>query len=174
MSFEPNPTALAEARHRMAGDRAWTGEEVAVGREAGREVLSVYPATYFASLRPMSSWGTTTWRQEVVERRDVDVVTIDDVAGHYMHDRTSALLKVDTQGFDAEVLEGGRRTLADHVAVLQVEAAVGPTTYEGAPTLGDMVELIDRLEFDVTWIGPAALRPDGAVAEFDIVAQRRR
>jgi hypothetical protein len=83
-----------------------------------------------------------------------------------------ALLKIDTQGFDVDVIEGGRRTLADHVVALQVEVPIR-NLYEGAPSLPEMVELVHDLGFEVTWVSPVARRPDLRLDECDFVARRR-
>jgi FkbM family methyltransferase len=172
VSFEPDPHSMAAARQKMAGDAAWTGVPLALGRVTERRVLHVHARTDFSSFRPMTPYGAELWGQEVVREEEVDVARLDDVAGQYLSPGARVLLKVDTQGFDVDVIEGGRKTLEDHVVALQVEVPIR-NLYEDAPSLTEMVALVDDLGFDVTWISPVARRPDLRLDEVDFVARRR-
>jgi len=177
VSFEPDPTALAEAQRTMHGDHDWSPVNLALGRDRGRRTLNVYSLSLYSSLRPLRSEARTEHGQTLIDKRDVDVACLDDVAPQYMGQHgpgsQKALLKVDTQGFDAEVLAGGRRTIEERVAILQVEVPMGTPIYTDAPSIGEMIDLVVELGFGVTWIGPCALRDDGSIVECDLVAVRR-
>lgn len=172
VSFEPDPPSLALARERMAGDAAWTGVPLALGRVSEKRVLHVHARSDFSSFRSMTDYGDELWGQEVVREVEVDVARLDDVADRYLSPGARVLLKVDTQGFDVDVIDGGRQTVADHVVALQVEVPIR-NLYEDAPSLPEMVDLVHDLGFDVTWISPVARRPDLRLDEVDFVARRR-
>jgi FkbM family methyltransferase len=172
VSFEPDPPSLAAARQRMANDAAWTGVPLALGREPEQRVLHVHARTEFSSFRPMTTYGEELWGQEVVRDVEVEVARLDDVADQYVPRGARVLLKVDTQGSDVDVIEGGRKTIADRVVALQVEVPIR-NLYEDSPSLPEMVDLIGDLGFDVTWISPVARRPDLRLDEVDFVARRR-
>lgn len=172
VSFEPEPQALQQARRRMEGDADWTGVQLALGREAGRQVLNVHSRSLFSSFLPMNEYGVGEYGGTIERLEDVEVARLDDVAAQYLSPDDRVLLKVDTQGYDVEVIDGGRKTIADNVVALQVEVPVR-NIYEGAPTLVEMVDLVDDLGFDVTWISPFSRRPDLRLVECDFVARRR-
>lgn len=172
VSFEPDPGSLQKARRRMDGDAKWTGVPLALGRDAGRKVLNVHSRSLYNSFLEMNEYGVAEYGGTVDRREEVEVARLDDVAKQYLASGDRALLKIDTQGFDVEVIEGGRTTIADNVVALQVEVPIR-NIYEGAPTLTDMVHLVDELGFDVTWISPFSRREDLRLVECDFVARRR-
>lgn len=105
-AFEPAGPAfesLSKVCAGQAGTRAWN---VGVGAEPGRLALNENSASVMSSFLPLGEHG---WG-EVVTRREVDVVTLDQFA----RDQGIAhidLLKSDTQGFDFQVLQGARGLL---------------------------------------------------------------
>lgn len=172
VSFEPEPEAMAQARRRMGGDAGWTGVPLALGREPGRLPLNVHARSAFTSFRSMNDFGVAEYGGEVLRTTEVEVARLDDVVGSYLSRHDRAMLKIDTQGYDLEVIAGARRTIADAVVALQVEVPIR-NIYEGAPNLVQMMEVIDELGFDLTWISPFASRPDLRLVECDFVARKR-
>ena len=172
VSFEPEPRSMQHARRRMEGDGMWTGVQLALGREPGHQVLNVHSRSLFSSFLEMNEYGVGEYGGSIERREDVEVARLDDVAGQYLSPEDRALLKIDTQGYDIEVIEGGRKTIAENVVALQVEVPIR-NIYEGAPTLAGMVDLVDELGFDITWISPFSRRPDLRLVECDFVARRR-
>lgn len=71
----------------------------------------------------------------------VTIQTLDAVAGRYLKDARAAFLKIDTQGFEWQVLDGARDTLP-HIKGILVELSLVPL-YEGQHLWR---EVIDRLE----------------------------
>jgi hypothetical protein len=78
------------------------------------------------------------------------VITLDDCQ-LFVRDKTT-FLKVDTQGFEQQVLDGARELLKSLVGV-QLEMSLAPL-YEGQP---DFVSLIDQMQksgFDIWALNP--------------------
>jgi len=174
VSFEPNGDDLEVATGRMTGDTNWRGEQFALGREAGRQQLNVTVRSNFSSFRTPRQTPMHRWATEVLRQEEVEVRRLDDVAGLYAPPDTPTLLKVDTQGFDLEVLAGARETIARQVVVLQIEAGVQEPVYEGVPSFAETVTAVRELGFELTWLSPVARSPSGALVECDLIAQRRR
>ena len=82
---------------------------------------------------------------EVPVRR-LDEVWDDHVAS------SGALLKVDTQGFDLEVLRGAAGCL-DHIDVVMTELPVN-AIYEGAPTPSELFSLMENAGFELFGLFP--------------------
>jgi hypothetical protein len=81
------------------------------------------------------------------------------------------LLKVDTQGFDLEVVEGAVKVL-DRVRALQLEVPA-KRVYDGMPPLPRTLERLDELGFEVTGMFPVTRDRDLLrVVEFDCVLRR--
>ena len=84
----------------------------------------------------------------------VDVRTLDSVFGELRksHSLNNPYLKLDTQGFDLEVIRGASSTLPN-VSALQTELTLLPI-YERAPLYPEMLDALRERGFDITAMFP--------------------
>jgi hypothetical protein len=104
----------------------------------------------------------------------VKVELLDDVADFAFDGLAAprAFLKLDTQGYDWHVIEGGKGMIGAHVLGMQIEIAVR-ALYAGVPLFPDNVRPFLALGFDVTGIFPLSHTPDLIAAiEYDLVLRR--
>ncbi len=78
--------------------------------------------------------------------------------------------QLDTQGFDMEVLEGGRDSLAT-VQALQTEASV-IGIYKGMPTYRETIRYLGERGFDLSGLYPVGRDSSLRLVEFDCVMIR--
>lgn len=105
--FEPLVENVAMVRKNCPGARV---SAVAVGREPGRTTLRVDPDGVMASAIP------TRWK---TGERDLEVITLDDYTREH-EPGAIALLKMDTEGMELDILDGAAETLArTHAAVME-------------------------------------------------------
>ncbi|MGR4880181.1 FkbM family methyltransferase [Streptomyces sp. LARHCF249] len=132
--FEPQPDALAELERRKGPHETYLPDALGDG---GAHTLHVAASSGMTSIfRPdpsrlglfngFSEWGRVREEVQVSTRRldDVDAVDAFD------------LLKIDIQGAELMVFQGGRRKLAEAVAV-HTEVSFVPL-YENQPVFGDV------------------------------------
>jgi FkbM family methyltransferase len=170
VSFEPVPANFERLREARAGDADWHAHEVALGGEDGELVLNVARDTALSSfLEPSGEPLTEALAVESRERvrvRTLDSLFDECVAGLV---EPRVFLKMDTQGWDREVLKGAGRTLP-RLAGLQSEVSVLPL-YEGMTDYLDAIRELQGLGFDLTGIYPVAY--DGIrIVELDVVLAR--
>ena len=104
LSFEPAPETMSAltATMRLNGlSPIVTLHQSAAGRENGTAKLNVGHICGHSSLLPIDD------KRETI---DVSVVVLDDIIG----DRQVDLIKIDVEGWELEVLEGLRKTLANN------------------------------------------------------------
>ena len=174
VSFEPVLPVFAALAKTASADGAWTVHRLALGASDGTAGLNVPRATDFASFLEPNEYSLATFdgatAVERVER--VPVRRLDGVADEYLPAGAAALfLKLDTQGWELEVLKGAEQTLA-RVAALQVELSLRPV-YEGSPRHYEVAAYLDRHGFDVTGFFPVARDDDLRLIETDCVMVRR-
>ncbi|MFJ6637098.1 FkbM family methyltransferase [Streptomyces sp. NPDC091376] len=141
--FEPQPDALAELQRRKGPHETYLPDSIGDGAP---HTLRVTATSGMTSLyRPDPNRlrlfnGFTEWGR-VREEVPVDTRKLDDV------DEVSAfdLLKVDIQGAELMVFQGGRQKLAEAVAV-HTEVSFVPL-YEDQPTFGDVDQQLRRQGF---------------------------
>jgi FkbM family methyltransferase len=122
ISFEPVKASFAELSAKARGDRGWEVRRCAVGRSSGQGSIQVSELSIFSSILPLSEVATLhDSRMTIDHAESVPVVTLDEtlagVAGN-------VLLKVDTQGYERQVLDGGRETLRWCLGVLMELPAI--------------------------------------------------
>ena len=117
---------------------------------------------------PIVSFEPVSRHVETVAVRTLDVV-LPVLQERLGFDRP--YLKLDTQGFDIEVLQGGRDSLAA-VRALQTEASV-IGIYKGMPGYVDTIRYLDERGFDITGLYPVSRDSSLRLVEFDCVMINR-
>jgi FkbM family methyltransferase len=110
VSFEPVESVYRVLAKKAAADGSWEAHHCGLGMEQGEAVIHVAELTVFSSILPSSGAAALHDHRTAIERTEtVPIETLDRVA----KDLTgSMLLKIDTQGYEKQVIEGGRQTLS--------------------------------------------------------------
>lgn len=143
VSFEPLSSAHGELMETSAGDTMWEAyPRCALGDHDGEVEINIAGNSQSSSILPMLESHRSAAPESVYQGKEVvPIKTLDAVAGQYLKDALAAFLKIDTQGFEWEVLNGARDTLPQIKGIL-VELSLVPL-YEGQHLWR---EVIDRLE----------------------------
>jgi FkbM family methyltransferase len=118
VSFEPQSGPFARLSEVAAGDDRWTVLNIGLGSSPGTAEINVSPQSGASSLLPMGSRhlemhpGTS-----YVGTEEIRVETLDSQAAQYLEAASVVGLKLDVQGYEAEVLAGGRELLRRAVVV---------------------------------------------------------
>lgn len=168
-SFEP----VAASYHRLAAtarhDATWQVHHVALGRTFDTMEIHVPAAGNLASFRRLADAPSTLTRGSLaMVTETVRVETLARIGASMPGARS--FLKLDTQGFDLEVIEGAGSFL-ERVALLQTEVSVLPM-YEGAPTLCDVLPRLHELGFTPTAFVPVFRDEQARMREVDCILVR--
>ena len=155
VSFEPLAAAHAALGRKAALHTRWTAHpRAAVGAAPGEVTIHVAANSVSSSILPMlQSHLDAAAGSHTVGSEAVSVIRLDDVAAGYLQDSNAAMLKIDTQGFEWEVLDGAAQTLENVVAV-QLELSLVPL-YGGQRLWRDYVDRMERLGFQLYFAYPA-------------------
>lgn len=172
VSFEPVAESFARLGEARRGDPEWLAYNVALGSESGRAEINVAHDTGLSSFLEPSGEPLTAAlaveARETVEVRTLDALLEECVAGL---DEPGVFLKMDTQGWDREVLRGAEESLP-RILGLQSEVSVLPL-YEGMTSYLEAIRDLQKLGFDLTGVYPVAY--EGIrVVELDVVLARSR
>lgn len=175
VSFEPVGHHVELLRERARADGAWHIEGYALGAKDGNLPINVMVADQFSSfLEPDNSRvGAYDGLNVPCHVENVQVRTLD-VVMPALQERLRferPYLKLDTQGFDIEVLQGAHDSLPD-VRGLQTEASV-IGIYKGMPGYMDTLRYLDERGFDVTGFYPVSRDSSLRLVEFDCVMINR-
>lgn len=170
-SFEPIAAIHATLAARAAGDPLWTTLRTAVGAVPGEATINVSDLDVFSSLRvPTPTVLAFDPRSAAVRTEQVPVAALDALVG--ADPALAPFLKVDTQGYEREVLAGAERTL-ERATGLLLELSMADL-YEGAWRFPEAIDTIDRLGFVPAQMRMNTPMRDGVSAlEFDCLFRRK-
>lgn len=148
VSFEPLADAHGALERRAAGDAGWhiaprmalgaSDGAIEIERSAESDMSSILPQNTL--LRRISPSSGVKGRERVPLRR------LDVAAGDHVGPSDVPFLKIDTQGYEPEVLDGAK-TLLPRLAGVQLELALVPC-YEGERDFRSMIDLLGHLGFE--------------------------
>ena len=171
ISFEPVPHNVALLRERAASDQRWVIQGYALGSEDAALPMNVMKPDFLSSFRrPDDSKVRLYTEREVLDHVEaVEVRRLDPVLAELRrsHPLTNPYLKLDTQGFDLEVIRGAPSTLPT-VRALQTELSVRPF-YQNAPSYREMLDALTERGFEMTALFPVGRDDQLRVIEFDCV-----
>ena len=148
VSFEPQAGAHAALARRAGADPAWrVAPPVALGARDDQIELEVSAESDMSSVLPQTALlRRVSPSSAVVRKETVPLSRLDEVAGSYLQPDDRVFLKIDTQGYGAEVLAGAERLL-DRLAGVQLELSLVPL-YEGERDFRAMLDDLAALGFE--------------------------
>jgi len=174
VSFEPVKAAYDVAAAHSRSDARWEVENLALGGNAGTSLIHVAANdAQSSSLLPMlARHEEAAPHAKYVDAQEVLVRRLDDALPTPWLGSTRAFLKIDTQGYESEVLLGAPQLLSGAVQGLQVELSLVPL-YEEGPLYLDLIELLATRGFRMAQVIPGFSDPvTGEMLQFDGVFVR--
>ena len=174
VSFEPVAATFERLSDAAEGDPAWIVHHLALGRVAATQRINLTTGTTFSSFLEPNATATRLWPQwtQTPADEEVEIARLDEVLasaiGGFMADRI--FLKLDTQGYDLEVLAGAAGVL-DRVVAIQSELSLQPI-YEGAPTYLVALAAFRDAGFAFTVFYRVTRDPAWRIVEYDAVMIR--
>lgn len=172
VSFEPIAEVCQRLRAHFAGDPRWQLRDFALGSMDGSAEIRIGAQSATSSLLAPSEYlvqqaaGARSVRTEKVRVARMDTVFEPAWEGRRIW------LKLDTQGFEQEVLRGATATLAK-VRILQLELSLRPL-YVGEPGFLEVASGLAGQGFDLVGLEPGfAEDATGRLLQSDVLFARR-
>jgi FkbM family methyltransferase len=150
VSFEPLTSAREKLLKLHKGDQSWVvHEQCAIGDQDGQIEINIAGNSVSSSVLPMlESHSMAAVESAYVASEVVPIRQLDGIAHKYLEGNSNLFIKIDTQGYEWQVLDGARETLK-HARGVLCEISLVPL-YQGQRLWRDV---IDRLEGDgfVLW-----------------------
>jgi FkbM family methyltransferase len=153
ISFEPLSFAFAALERKCDQDSDWSCHKMAIGNTDGEATINISANSVSSSLLPVR--GRTTELEPSIAYVDQETIAVRrlDSLGPELTDAQRIFLKIDTQGFERNVVDGCR-AIFDRIVMVQMELAWTPT-YEGQAEMGEMVGLMRELGLEPALVAPA-------------------
>lgn len=175
VSFEPVKASYEILSQRAHADGNWLAHNFALGGANSTAEINIPTGSVLASFLEPSAYSKAEFGSfSAVERKElVKVATLDSTFDMCTEGIGSprVFLKMDTQGFDLEVLRGaGEKT--KRILGLQSEVSV-KKIYEEMPDWISAIGVYTSLGYEITGLYPVNRDKDMLVIEFDCVLRKR-
>jgi FkbM family methyltransferase len=154
ISFEAIPGVHASLCQASAADSRWIiAPCAALGSATGEVEINIAGNSVSSSLLPMQQVHLEAAPLSgYVGKERVKLERLDELAPSLLSGNGPLMLKIDTQGYEKEVLKGSTGLL-ERVTVVQAELSL-VTLYAGAPTFAEMLTFMAELDFELFSIVP--------------------
>jgi FkbM family methyltransferase len=157
-SYEPMHEAFAKLDKAAAADQLWKAIHCGCGARTGTAQINIAGNSYSSSLLPMLGLlRANAPETEYVSEESVSICTLDESVIPHLKPDDRLWLKIDTQGYEGEVLKGAER-LMPRVEALECELSLAPL-YEGQLLIDEMLRMIYRMGFRMVGVSPVFLEP---------------
>lgn len=173
VSFEPIRQNCAVLTNTIGQDRKWHALPLALGRTEDRQEINVMSSSNFSSFLSPSDYGSDFEGNDVALREKVEIRDLDSLMPRLIAGicRPCVYLKLDTQGWDLEVIAGATNSL-QHVVACQSEMSLQPL-YDGMPSYAEALDRFHSLGFVPSAMFPVLRDAELRLVEFDCVMVRR-
>lgn len=168
ISFEPLPDAHKKLLKNSKKDPLWiVHERIALGSKRGTGIIHVSENSYSSSfLKITQRLLSNTPDTRYVKKINVGVTTLDSVFNSYVKKSNKVFLKIDTQGFESEVLKGSIKNLRN-ISGIQLELSTEPL-YEKQKTYEYFLTFLKKYNFRLWSIIPGYWNTKtGQMLQFD-------
>ena len=168
VSFEPVSEAFALLSKNAQQDGNWRIVNVALGRVSEDSIINVSKETVFSSILRQSDDTVKAFPgAQLVGQETIKIVRLDDVFDFFGE---KILLKIDTQGFEREVLDGAATSL-QAIEAVQLELPIAHL-YRGTWCLDEAFAYMNNLGFMLSQITPVNSSWADPILEVDCLFRR--
>lgn len=173
ISFEPLSDSYQQLLAVSRLDGAWQAIHTAVGDHDGEASINVSGRSTSSSLLPMAATHVDAAPDSAyVSHETIAVKRLDTVLKGLIEPNDRLYLKIDVQGYEANVLAGATQTLKV-TEVVEVEVSMVPL-YEGSILYAQMIQTLDALNFHlISWEDVFTDPQTGYVLQSDCIFARR-
>ena len=174
LSIEPIPGAHKLLKNKANLNSNWIiAPRCALGEADSELALNVTKSSSASSLlKPTRSTENAISQTEVMETIETPVKTLDEFWTEHSDDVRKLAIKIDTQGYELNVLKGGVQALAN-ASVVVLELSIAPF-YEGQPLYNEIDEYLRIHGFQIVDIETGYRdHGSGLLREFDAVYKKK-
>jgi len=174
ISFEP----IYECYKHLTSiaDSEWQVKNFALGNKNSKERINISNKTVYSSILDVNKFGKSNFSDsiKVTGKQDIQVKKLDDIINKLINNlnKKKVFLKIDTQGYDNQVIRGALETLK-HVQILQTEISC-KGIYKDTPSVTERLDELFGIGFNIVGIFPISRDKNTMeILEFDCLLIRR-
>lgn len=150
-SFEPLPIEYTILAKTAANDSLWNVHNYALGSKNEMRDILISTNSPSSSFLPLNQDIVADFVDlSVKDTKSVSIRRLDDIFDDICKASSRVYMKIDTQGFERDVIAGAEETLGS-LTMIQMEMSL-VENYAGEAIVEEMLAMMRRLGFDPWWI----------------------
>ena len=146
ISFEPLKSAFSVLKDTSLNDNNWVVQNYALGNENFKSVINVAGNSASSSiLNMLPKHSNTEPESKYTTQEEIEIKTLDSVYNTLCKKEDRVMIKIDTQGYEKNVIDGATESLKN-IKVIQIEMSIVPL-YENEMLFIEMINHIDKKGF---------------------------
>ena len=140
--------AFNKLQKNASNDHAWSAKHYALGDENEKAMINVAGNSYSSSLLDMlPSHEESAPESKYVKQEEIEVKKLDTIFDEVCDKNANIMMKVDTQGFEMNVLKGSTNSL-EKIKIIELEMSLVPL-YENDTLYKEMIAYIEDQGFEL-------------------------
>lgn len=153
ISFEPLLSSFQYLKTKADKDPLWQALNFGIGNDNCDTIINLSADSDFSSLLNPLPRLTERFKESMpVAKKQIQIKKLDSIFRNFYKDGSRNFLKVDTQGYEKEVIHGGINSLIFFYGI-QLELPAFPL-YEGQSSFSEMLNLLDDNGFQLVIVNP--------------------
>jgi FkbM family methyltransferase len=159
VSFEPLSESYKILKENSKNDKNWkVHDRCAIGSKADQIEMNVSKNSVSSSLLPMHTLHSDVSPNSIYIAKDTaKMITLDSIFNEYITDNDKVFLKVDTQGYEKEVLDGVKNSIK-YIKIIELEMSTVPL-YESQELYQYFFKFLNDNGFNLWSIKPEFIDP---------------
>lgn len=171
ISFEPTQSAYARLVERVERDHLWEAHRSALGRVNGTIQIRESRNSVSSSILSVTNESINAREDtEQVSVSQVPIKRLDDVVTPTISAVDHLFVKIDTQGYELEVLQG-MSGIIERVKAIECEVSMR-SLYDGQPLYFEVAEHLYQQGFVTTWIQRGFKSRENDMLQADAIFER--
>jgi FkbM family methyltransferase len=175
VSFEPTSEAHNLLLNRSNNNKNWSiAERMALGNVRGTIDINVTKNSVFSSVKKIGQEYVDYNQNAAIQKVEkVEMLTLDAIGEEFIKPHSNVFLKIDTQGFEKEVLQGATDTL-NSINGIKIEMPLIPIYEDIDWDMYDILAFLKEKGFHCVSLEPVAVNNKiGVVHEVDGIFVRK-
>jgi len=173
ISFEPQKDIHNLLKQDSKFDDKWKiYPRCIIGKNRGKSFINIFSETQCSSvLNPNKNFFDHDENFKEIKVEECEVEKLENIINELNLENKNIYLKIDTQGYESEVLEGCEKKI-EILDFIQIEACVY-NLYENEKTYDYYFEYLKNKNYKIWDIKPFAYNKDGRLLQFDAIFKNK-
>jgi FkbM family methyltransferase len=155
VSYEPLTSAFQSLERNSKNDKLWQIHNIGIGSQNEKVKINISKNSFSSSILNILDSHVNAYPDSAyIDKEEITIKTLDSIFQDFYEPNDRILLKIDTQGYEKQVLLGAEESLK-HILGVQLEMAITPL-YQDESLYTDIIEHLQERGFSLHSVEPGS------------------